>query len=1104
MTTTATLALDAIQACVDASEGRAVEALQRLEDRYDPESLQARLTILLDLDRNEEAFTLIQGRPLDPKWCVKALFATLRVRDADEGTKLLEVIERDFSHDGLLRLRCRLGAAESAYQRAFPSPMRGQTILPPALTTRQRVWLDAAAGYLAPVIDRVCSFGSIEHAVELHAMELALIFAFLRADGVTSDRIGPVLEQIRPLPMALIDAVLRRQCTTPPDCVQRIRTEHETSWVAKMAAIRIEGYILEHPDRAVISALSLIRSAPAEYQEEFGKMLFDLSAALPEDTCADVERLLLDILPAQSLIPVAIRLRQALRADNIIEAERLLNEMPDRNDPIALQFQAQVLLRRGKKHEARLAVDAASEHFLTPSLLELSAKLAGDEGDWRGAAEALGRALQILPADVNLRRNRAYALIHSDQFSDAAKEFGELIRLEPTDAENRFNRAAAFAQGGHLDESLAVFREYCEAADFPLKGILAQSEILVSIGRAPEAFAVMQGHASSFWDNRQFLACYMSCAYSAGQDGEGHKAMIHLQELEQTIQPDERILKAVSLDDLKDHFAHFRKSDEMLHEQLLLGRIPWLFADRLLNRVPYEAWSFRTQPLIWESDDHIGAARHTIYATNMFHTVDREGEKELQQLDCSRKGTAVCIDMSALITLNELDMLGRAAEYFEKIIVPAQCFESTILHLRRLIPHQPSRRHAAIAIRTAIESGRISTPEPPFEGTTTEMPLLSEIDTTNPRAYHFADLAAALHDAGAIGTDDHAALKRVAHLPSSVRAAQQPLAIGQELLCDVSTLEILHQAGLLPVCLESFDMYLTAEDRKEVFSTVQAYEAQASLHEKAKQFLEIVRGDTRFVVEHVSLPPELIDKAFFSDPLAASTFASAFAAVDRRLPLFSDDRSLQMYALHRGTTDGCAFSTAALLEALADSDGCDIRGLGSALLSLLNWRYRFIVPSPKFLKHYADQFPAHVPGRYLRQVAMYAHQSLSDPGLFCGFEPTVPPTSIASRLLFRWIKAFMDLAAQCWLDTDYTEERATAMMDWILTEAIPPVPRMFDPAVQAVLATQVASSVFNYFALATATSADSARIALAMKSLRNGLALSDASYLKLVTQLAYE
>jgi hypothetical protein len=68
----------------------------------------------------------------------------------------------------------------------------------------------------------------------------------------------------------------------------------------------------------------------------------------------------------------------------------------------------------------------------------------------------------------------------------------------------------------------------------------------------------------------------------------------------------------------------------------------------------------------------------------------------------------------------------------------------------------------------------------------------------------------------------------------------------------------------------------------------------------------------------------------------------------------------------------------------------------------------------------------------------------------------------------------MDLAAQCWLDTDYTEERATAMMDWILTEAIPPVPRMFDPAVQAVLATQVASSVFNYFALATATSADSA------------------------------
>src|SRR5690606_5867567 len=119
-------------------------------------------------------------------------------------------------------------------------------------------------------------------------------------------------------------------------------------------------------------------------------------------------------------------------------------------------------------------------------------------------------------------------------------------------------------------------------------------------------------------------------------------------------------------------------------EQLLRGQIPWLFADKLLNKVPYEAWTIRTQALIWESDYHVGAARHTIYATNAYHTIDRDGEKELRELECPAKSTTICIDISALITLNELDLLGKAAEYFGKIIVPAQCFEATLEHLRRL------------------------------------------------------------------------------------------------------------------------------------------------------------------------------------------------------------------------------------------------------------------------------------------------------------------------------------------------------------------------------------------------------------------------------------
>src|SRR5262249_39072141 len=157
-------------------------------------------------------------------------------------------------------------------------------------------------------------------------------------------------------------------------------------------------------------------------------------------------------------------------------------------------------------------------------------------------------------------------------------------------------------------------------ADFPPKGVMSQCEILISLDRAIEAYALAEQYRDRHWDQRRFVAGYMSCAYAAGRDAEAHQAMLRLQELEQTVEPGRRILRAVSLDELKEHFTHFRKSDDMLHEQLLRGQIPWLFADKLLNRVPYAAWSMRTQPLKWESDDHLGSARFTVYATNGFQT----------------------------------------------------------------------------------------------------------------------------------------------------------------------------------------------------------------------------------------------------------------------------------------------------------------------------------------------------------------------------------------------------------------------------------------------------------------------------------------------------
>jgi tetratricopeptide (TPR) repeat protein len=1103
MNSTSTLALDALQACLDAADGRADDALAKLADRTDPESMRARLTILLDLERFAEAQLLIADKPLHSEWCLKAVVAVLSSGAVAKGVALVQQIDEQFAGDGLLRVRCRLAGAQTLYERAFRETDNENLLFPVSLDAEQRTLIDAAAEALKPVVDRVHSFGRIESPLELHSFELAFQLAFLKADRESSIQIGAVLERFKPLPMAFVAGVLRRQTPYSSDLVLRLRAEHDNSWESKLAAIRLEGYVLERPERAALSALALIGSAPDDYREELGKILFDLTGTLPAETAANIERLLPEVMSSESPILLAVKIREALQAGNLSCAEKLISTMANKEEPIALQFQAHLLLEQGRKPEARAVLQAACRRFPTPALFELAADLAADEADWDAAAAVLAQVLVLVPADAKLRKKRAAALIESAKYVEAAEEFAQLSRLEPETHFHRFNRAAAFAQGGRLDESLAAFESFCEAADTPLEGLLGRVQILTALDRATEAFSLLDQHRERFWDERQFVAVYMSSGYSSGNDAAAHRGMMRLQEIEQRLEPSQRILRAFSLNDLKEHFTHFNKSDDLLQEQLLRGEVPWLFVDQLLNKVPYAAWAARTQSLLWESDDSVVAARFSIYSSNVFHTVSENGIRELCELTCSHKNARVCMDMSSLMTLQELGLLEKAASYFGGIFVPAQCCEASLEHLRRLIPHQPSRRDSAIALRALMESGRLH-----IMGDDNQqrdgLPRLFEYDDSSDHSYHLIDLATELRRCGAISEVQFQGLSEVAHAASGVDADHPALCPGQELLVNDATLDVLHQRGVLAATMDTFDIFVSSQDRKDVLGRVAAFGAQAELHAKAQALMKAIQSDQRFVVEHVPLPEEFQDEELFGDPMQASTFAAAFGAVSQQLPLFADDRALQMFVHHRRqASESVAFGTGAFLNQLIDEDDADLATLGPAMLSLLQWRYRFVIPPTKLLKYYADQFFEHLPGRFLKSVASYAHQSMRDPGLFCGFEPTTPPSSIGARLYLLWIKAFMDLSSQCWLDEAYSHDQANSLTRWIFSEAIPPPPRRLEPNAQRLLAEQTALSSLNYLALGTVISDDPERIKAALQSLKQGLGLRDDQYLHLVTKIAH-
>src|SRR5262249_44149600 len=125
--------------------------------------------------------------------------------------------------------------------------------------------------------------------------------------------------------------------------------------------------------------------------------------------------------------------------------------------------------------------------------------------------------------------------------------------------------------------------------------------------------------------------------------------------------------------------------------------------------------------------------------------------------------------------------------------------------------------------------------------------------------------------------------------------------------------------------------------------------------------------------------------------------------------------------------------------------------MADALLQLMRWRYRFLVPSPEILKNLLDRFANHPPGQLLQEVAIYAHESMHDPGLHGGFEPTTPPTSMASRLHQSWCVAVAKFVMLVWADEQWTDDRARAVTTWAMRQLIPAAPTTIAPAVQGIL-----------------------------------------------------
>jgi len=1094
--------LDALEVFLGSLEGKGKAALARLEGRTDPDSLALRLQILLDADSIQEAVEIIRGREPHDKWCDKAAYALALHGDWDAAKQIVEWAE---SLQALTtRHRCIIACAQGGYAHGMRTRRDGDPIRPGTLTPEEESEMRQVLPVLDPFTQFVTAKRRVDSEVESQGVQQAILCHIWLRNHRNVRELAEILETRKPLPELLPRLALMGLIQAKEEWPERLRVEHSMSFERSMLAALAEGVCLGKAREAFDRLIGDIEVASSDTErDQIYGVLDQIAQVAGADALAKMDELAPQLLSHNSRLLKLHQAERFLRGGKVSEAQQALEEIRDENDPVWLQIHAHCLLQQGEGDAATECLRKACGILPHPAILGLAAQVAFRQDKLGDARWALEQLLNLLPDDLGARRNMATVCMLEGDFGHAAEHFAVLQELQPEEVTHGLNRAACLARSNDLAGAIRVYDEVLGGMNAPLEALLGKAQALKALNRSKEAFSQLQAGRDEHWDDFRFVLAYMDLSYAAEEEAAGHEALLQLRSLQTAGKAGPEVIQAKTLEDLKGYIADHKKKVDELHEGILRGRIPWLMADSLLNVVSYSGWLVRTQALRWVWDDPVNRAQRAIYATNAFGVrLTQEGKKELRQLAYPERGTRIAADLSALITLHRLGMLTAATEYFGQVLVPAVYLSRAVDEKGRLVLHQPSHKTGLSTVKEAMDRGIIKTLAEAGAPGSRPLPYVHEHTLEGHEEEHYyrlVDLADPLFRAGRLPGTKQEELMKVAHKPSGVDDKHVALELGQSILVHLSTLQTLSSFGALDLVAKAFEVHTTEEDRQSIIAGMANITAQEDVYNWHEELWNHVRSDSRFSLAPCAVPKELREEARLAHIEVA--FAAVLLAQEADVPLLVDDRVCQSMLLNAKPDRPCpAFGTDRLLLGLAEAELISQNRLADAVCQLMEWRYRFILPSPQVLKTLADRYREHPPGHDLRAVALYVHDCMRDPGLFGGLEPTVPPVSIASRLFFAWAGLVGEFLIEVWKDTAFNEERARELTRWATQELLPSTPRSIGPGAPA-LAALLPRMVLSQAMLRASVLENQERMRAALKATAEGFGMTPEEFTKATVEI---
>lgn len=1079
-------------------------ALQFLADREGPYAIRIRLALHLSMHEVDRAIELIDDKPPHLRWCEFGVTAYATANRRDDAKALIDWVSKQ--KDRSKYLQCIVLFADASLMRAVSAQTPGRNILPRDLCESEKAAVQQVLKDLNPVLSPIITSGSVDSELATMAVKIGCQAHHLLGHHDEVATLSRLMLTRTPIPTDVARTVMSGYMSPPPDLPKRLREDHPDDLNASILAALVE---LQAGDLTIAfeETKKLIPLAITNDQkEELFRLFQQIWHELDGDAATECQFIARPLIVHNPKLQVMFDAARALRAGDGALALDILDKAKTEDDIYWLQLKSSALMQQGHVAKAVETLKLAAHNTGDPMLLSQTADLAFNAKMMNIAVDCYEKLVLAHPKNIVARGNlfSLYAF-HLNDIEKAVAHGYALHEAEPENKIFTLNLAFCLSKLFLPKESLDLYNEACKDERPELRAILGRAELYLSIGDPDAACTSLKQFQDIHWDSPDFLLAVLNIAYAAGDEEFANEALIKLNELRSAELVDTSEFRLVHSDELIEFFKNSFKATEdrkkRTHSEMLIGRMPWILEAQLSSDAIYWAWRQRTQDLNWIMDDPIIRASYTIYSTNGFHSQSmKDGRRSLLPLKCPPPGTPVVADLSALITLHRLDLLDKAADYFGEIQIPQAYLGTVLQDGKKMVIHQRSRQRTAeeithlVSTKTIIVINRNNYKK-------IQLPVVDEYDDTDVHRYHLVDVIKPVYDAGLIGDTAFERISKVCRQPSGVDDEHRPLTRLQDVHIELSTLETLALFGHLSTISKFFCIHVTEDAKNELKQRLASLHFNQETKDWHFDLWRYIRTDGRFRFVRSETPQEMKDKKANNNDLLA--FSAYFIAHENGTPLLADDRVCQtmMLNMHQDSPYA-AFGTNTLILALSEScDKLNASSAADAMLTLMRWRYRFIIPSVSILKTYAAQYRRNPPGLPLRNVAEYVHDCMRDAGLFCGIENTELNESMAIRLYSSWLNILAEWLVDLWSDCTFTNDTASQLTDWCVQECLPSLPSAIHQSAKVRIGSLTSKIFITHILLNLIYITDEDRARECMKSIQKSLNISDEKYLKIVTEI---